>query len=166
MSETVPTPVPALGMSLSVDIAPGANVVFQTHLDRECLVEDIDDLLGKAMTAANRQRAAFEALKCCVEIRDARRMLKENLRKLAELQAGTAARLALASANRRNEQKPTTQQIAAENSHRENIDALRVDLARKERRLDMLRAIVRGDKGYDDLALSELDELRPEAAAA
>ena len=35
MAEPVPTPVAALGMSISVDVAPGANLVFQTHLDRD-----------------------------------------------------------------------------------------------------------------------------------
>ena len=62
MTEIVPGAAPALGMSLSVEIGKGRNLVFQSHVDRDCELEVVNDFLDKINAAADRQMA-----KCAVE---------------------------------------------------------------------------------------------------
>jgi len=168
MAEPVPTPVAALGMSISVDVAPGANLVFQTHLDRDSEIGEIDELVSKALSVGDRKRAEFEAIQTCSKIVTERGALRKNIEELTKLTAGHEARLAVV-ADRRNPERAarqTPQQIAQRNSFNANIDASRTAIARLERRLDMLRRIASGERTYLDLALAELEDVSPAKAVA
>lgn len=56
------TDTPAIGISLSVEVGKGRNLVFQSHIDRDCETLVINDLLDKLNVAAERQMA-----RCAIE---------------------------------------------------------------------------------------------------
>lgn len=60
MSDIGQLPSPAIGISLSVDVAKGRNLVFQTHLEQSSPLAFINEQLDKLNSAADRQQAIYE----------------------------------------------------------------------------------------------------------
>jgi len=59
MNEHVGTPASAIGISLSVDVAKGRNLVFQTYVERDSNLAWINQLLDKLNAAGDRQTSIY-----------------------------------------------------------------------------------------------------------
>lgn len=51
---------PALGFSIQVDLGAGRNAVLQTHLPNDASLDDINAMLDKMSSAADRQKARYD----------------------------------------------------------------------------------------------------------
>lgn len=95
VEETVKAP--ALGISIQVAAGPGVQIVFQTHVDQETPLPELNKLVDGYMRAADRQRAKADLL----ELERALKTQEDTLRYQREDRARIEAMTPPVDANRR-----------------------------------------------------------------
>lgn len=133
MSE--PTPVPALGFSYEFRISDRRSIVFQTHIERETSLEDINDILDKMQTAANRQQALLELVDTERHLSADRYLLRQQKEDYVRAEAEAQERM-------RQDTRRNPRMSATDKSHLDNLaNAVKGTQAQIEMKEQILRGL-------------------------
>lgn len=146
-----PDKTPAIGMSVSHQVAEDRNVVFQSHVAADCATEELNAFLDKVFIASERQKArvSLPALRKRlqhlqkVHVRVAEDLFRldseaQNARDAmiaAHLAAGRRGEPKLSAAQQGHKQKNDADRLNARTSyerHQEDIDDLKKEIAELE----------------------------------
>lgn len=134
MSDGIPTPIPALGFSYQFQISERRSIVFQTHIERETDLSDINDILDKMQLAANRQQALLEIVDTERQLAAKRYLLRQQKEDYLRAEAEAQERL-------RQDTKRNPKMSVNDRSHLDNLaNAARAT----QNQIDLSEEILRG----------------------